>query len=416
MKAESAAASIVTDHDWLPQQEEALQRQLQQGFASLRFEHGLEQMFRVDYEAAVFNARRALFAVATVLIGITPLYDQTLLEAPAGYAHVARLLEFGLEIPTLVLAMLITSWRPTRHWSPYATIVCQLVVSIGIIAHRVAGARYGFPFPLSIVTPATVATLFLGGLRFWFFLPWALATMIIDIAADLWVFGPTNRELYEFISMLFTVSLSFVGAYYIEYFARSTWLQRKLVEWKANSDPLTGLYNRREFERIADRFVRQAARERKAVALAMFDVDDFKAFNDHYGHPAGDDCLLRIGRALRSAGRRPLDLQARLGGEEFAAIWFDPDNVAASGLAQSLCDAVARLEIPHAHSSCASVVTVSAGMYWCRPRPDMTVTELLQHADALLYRAKHEGRNRLAVSTKLTELPLTPLAYRNTSA
>jgi diguanylate cyclase (GGDEF)-like protein len=160
-------------------------------------------------------------------------------------------------------------------------------------------------------------------------------------------------------------------------------------------DALTHLHNRREFDR---RFVLEwsrARRESTSLALIMADVDFFKAYNDNYGHPAGDACLQKVAAALSTVPKRSSDLVARFGGEEFIVLLPDTTLEDAMALAERMRDAVMRMQIPHAHSSVATVVTASFGAAAMRPAASSRETHLLAAADSALYRAKAEGRNRV---------------------
>lgn len=161
----------------------------------------------------------------------------------------------------------------------------------------------------------------------------------------------------------------------------------------AELDALTGLANRRRFDRALAQEWRRAQRERQPLALVIVDVDHFKRYNDRYGHPAGDMCLRRVAALLGSAARRPADLAARLGGEEFALLLPGTGLAGAAYLARDLRAGVAALGIPH-EDGMAGVVTISAGVAARRPMvSDFDVSALLQAADRALYRAKARGRN-----------------------
>ena len=161
----------------------------------------------------------------------------------------------------------------------------------------------------------------------------------------------------------------------------------------AESDALTGLANRRRFDRVLAQEWRRAQRERQPLALVMVDVDHFKRFNDRYGHPAGDVCLRRVAALLGAAARRPADLAARLGGEEFALLLPGTGLAGAAYLARDLRAAVMALGIPH-EDGAEGVVTISAGVAARRPvASDFDTAALVQAADRALYRAKARGRN-----------------------
>ncbi|WP_433208479.1 diguanylate cyclase domain-containing protein [Dactylosporangium sp. CS-047395] len=160
------------------------------------------------------------------------------------------------------------------------------------------------------------------------------------------------------------------------------------------TDPLTGLANRRRFtDRLGDEW-RRSARAHGTLAVAMIDIDHFKAYNDHYGHPGGDSCLRKVAAALQHTVRAT-DLVARLGGEEFAVVLPDTDLRAATVAAERLRAAVEAIGEPHPRTG-PGVVTVSVGVAAHRPDGSGEPEKLVEAADVALYDAKREGRNRVA--------------------
>jgi diguanylate cyclase (GGDEF)-like protein len=159
----------------------------------------------------------------------------------------------------------------------------------------------------------------------------------------------------------------------------------------AATDGLTGLANYREFDRIYTESLRTAVRQRANLAVLMIDIDHFKAFNDIYGHEAGNECLKKVAGVLGLYSRRPLDVVARYGGEEFVIVLFDPRDDAVELIAEQLRNDVASLDLPHA-SSPFRVVTISIGCALASLSPDRDFDAaragLLSVADAALYRAK----------------------------
>lgn len=174
----------------------------------------------------------------------------------------------------------------------------------------------------------------------------------------------------------------------------------------ATIDALTGIGNRRTFDERLDEALRAAVRDAKPLSLLMIDVDDFKRYNDTYGHFAGDEALRRIADAVRIAAERPNDAATRYGGEEFAVILPDTDLSGAQTVADRIRNEVARKNIPHRTSRAASYVTVSIGgtTVWAGLADARSVIE---RADAALYQAKEAGRNRAVIGD---EWSLDPLA------
>ena len=169
------------------------------------------------------------------------------------------------------------------------------------------------------------------------------------------------------------------------------------LEKLSRQDGLTGIANRRYFDSYLLIEVRRAAREKAPVSLILSDVDHFKAFNDCYGHQAGDDCLRRVAAALSSAGRRPADLAARYGGEEFAMVLPGTVLDGAVDVAQAVSRVIGGLAIPHARSAVDQNVTLSQGVVSLIPEKESASEDLIQHADQALYQAKQQGRNRYVV-------------------
>ncbi len=170
--------------------------------------------------------------------------------------------------------------------------------------------------------------------------------------------------------------------------------QRDELRRHAMLDGLTGIVNRRRFDEALAQEWRNGERWHKPLALCMIDIDHFKAYNDHYGHLAGDACLQTIARTLQSHLGRAHGLAARYGGEEFACLLTDIRPADAWDKAQALCQAIAALQLPHAACPTASYVTISAGVAtWPFDQPG-TAQQLVAAADGALYAAKHAGRNR----------------------
>lgn len=166
-------------------------------------------------------------------------------------------------------------------------------------------------------------------------------------------------------------------------------------------DDLTGIANRRYFERtLADEWNR-ARRHEQTLALILLDLDHFKDLNDRRGHPAGDDCLRRVGAFLNESVRRSGEVVARYGGEEFAILLPGVDGSAALRVAESLREGIERLAIPYGNGT-ARRVTASCGVASLSPAPDASSDALVASADRALYAAKHSGRNCVRIADETT--------------
>lgn len=168
-----------------------------------------------------------------------------------------------------------------------------------------------------------------------------------------------------------------------------------LLEMLASLDGLTEIPNRRAFDTAIDRQFNQAKRTVTPLSLLILDIDNFKLFNDHYGHPLGDDCLRQVAKSLINQTQRPEDLVARMGGEEFVILLPNTDNIGAAMRAEQYRAAVEQLKIHHAVSSPLPYVTVSIGVGTVIASTLDHFSGLIKAADNALYQAKHQGRNRV---------------------
>ena len=172
--------------------------------------------------------------------------------------------------------------------------------------------------------------------------------------------------------------------------------ERKLAEFEVEKmtliDPLTGLANRRHFDRFLKEEWARSRRGNFCISLIMMDVDHFKEYNDFYGHQAGDECLAKIGLALEKYSRRPGDLAARYGGEEFAVVLGMTEKDSAVEIAERIRSDILCLDIPFQGMG---KISVSAGLASWMPGDSGSEADLLRAADDMLYQAKAAGRNRV---------------------
>ncbi|WP_163831042.1 GGDEF domain-containing response regulator [Spartinivicinus ruber] len=168
------------------------------------------------------------------------------------------------------------------------------------------------------------------------------------------------------------------------------------LEAMSKQDVLTGVANRNGLYEAVQKELKRSRRRNSPLCLMMIDVDYFKQYNDTYGHLGGDECLRLVAQTIKRQLRRPVDLVARFGGEEFVILLPDTRLTGGRQIGESLLEAIREAKIPHEGSPVAEILTVSAGLaaneYAIN---DYQLNDLLDQADAALYKAKSEGRNRL---------------------
>lgn len=199
---------------------------------------------------------------------------------------------------------------------------------------------------------------------------------------------------------------------------RQSFLQSLMLTWEGQQldtvnrqlnelsrrDALTQISNRRHLDESIHSEWERARRESYPLSLLFVDIDHFKAYNDHYGHTAGDEVLAQVARTLNESLKRPGDLVARYGGEEFVLLLPNTDDEGARKVGERLLRRIDQQRIPHLHSRTAHHITISIGVATALADSNMSAEELLKRADIALYQAKNAGRHRLQRADALTPI------------
>ncbi len=197
----------------------------------------------------------------------------------------------------------------------------------------------------------------------------------------------------------FIIASTFVG----NHFARISDAMAASIWQHATHDHLTGLANRRSLDHALDRELSVARRNKTPLSLMMIDIDHFKSFNDNNGHIVGDQCLKAVADSLQHTVRRPADIVARFGGEEFVVMLPDTPLDNAMLVGETLRNGIDRLKLPYSPNS-KECVTVSVGIATTSSHSDSTAQALLSQADAALYEAKKRGRNRVETAAPCEQI------------
>jgi len=354
------------------------------------------------FEAETGDARRRwLFLAGMVAIAVFMVFsftDREMLSDCVDFARAVRL--YGFLPAALVLVVLMR--LPLRPWLREFLDSLLLLVGQATLFAILATSKHLFAgLYVFGIDYAALFSLTIARLRF----PYALGSTLVTflgffLALPHMASLPSPTHPFVFALVFTGLGLGLFANHVMERSNRTSYLhllaerlrQESLTRDNASlsvlagTDPLTGIANRRAFDRALQEFRSKGSPH----AVAMFDVDHFKAYNDTYGHQAGDLCLQAVTKAL-SETLRTSDLLARLGGEEFALLLplDDPERVCL--VVQRLLGRVRSLSIPHQSSAAALHVTLSAGIAVCDGTTDCD--DLLARSDAALYRAKAGGRD-----------------------
>ena len=367
--------------------------QLAAGFSWLVFFDFVEEEFRQYYaKSSVLRARLLpIGGIVTILLGTG------FMLANDDTHPVVLVFNIGIMLPILTATWWASS-RPTHH-RLYQFLLATSALLIGMLIS-------------SNVTRASLEShsYYFGAEIAWIFIIWLILGLPFRHAAftalslsgtyifGLSAFNVQPAESMFSISMLLIVNV--IGGfccYQLEHTVRRSFLESKVLGQLAERDGLTGVYNRRSFDEHLERIWRQSRRDQEPLTIMLIDIDHFKAFNDRYGHQAGDDALKEVARVISLNAQRPLDFAARFGGEEFALILYGPAGEYGRELPEQLREAVRGLKIRHDESPTNRYLTASIGVAMVHPEGKRSLAGAVQMADEALYEAKEAGRNRVVV-------------------
>ncbi len=342
---------------------------------------------RARWATAIYLALVAVVTAINMRGTMTPLADSVL--------QPIYLLRLGVACPALVVILAATV-IPELH-RHYQWIASTAVIITGMAVMFISGlaAAAGMPqFQMGDVLVIVYATLFLG-LLFRAVMVVAAALLLGFVGIGLYL-GVSNEHLIFASSVIFATTLmSALSALRMERLLRANFIENRLLNDIAERDGLSGLYNRRMFDNLTNRLWLQAQRNQEPLQIILVDIDHFKAYNDLYGHQAGDNCIRRVAAIIARAAKRPFDFCARYGGEEFALVLYAPSGTDATALPEQIRRETMAMNIPHTHSDAGGILTVSIGSATAEPDTKRSLAGLIQTADEALYRAKQLGRNRV---------------------
>lgn len=365
-------------------------QQLEKGFPWLRFNPTLEVGFRETcFRQHLVRLRIHILLGVVLFMGLAAI-DRFFLPPLA--MHWSLIMRLGV-MPLLGAVTLCLSFCVRRRAMVGLVMTCLLAAAVGVLMINGFSARDGFVAAIGGMTLLSVYVYFMAELLFFEALLCGLLMLGAFLVTGLIAPIPREMVFYHAIFLAFANIFGAVGLYTLELSRRRDYLQQRLLNDQADRDPLTGLYNRRYLTAHCRDLWRLASVETRPIAVLMVDVDRFKAYNDAYGHMAGDTALARVATALSTQARQKRDVVARFGGEEFAIICYDVNLERAERQAAALTRAVEDLGLPHPDGNDGRL-TISIGLAVDIPPPGHAPELLINRADQALYLAKEAGRNR----------------------
>jgi len=367
--------------------------QLKAGFGRLRFMDFLEPEFSRYYLRQNFKKSRLVIGFSLMVVLVT-----TVISNISGRDPNETMSSFGLFLMApILLFTLIFSYTDNRRLYKFLVVASALLVGLAGTVVNLQATASGMSYYFAAQTGWVFIIWLVFGMQFRTAARSALVVSVVYMTAASASGLPIDQLIFEGF-MLAAVNLAgSYTCYQLEYSARRTFLESKLLEELAERDGLTALYNRRSFDQYTKRVWRQSRRERDQLTFMMIDIDHFKAYNDMYGHQAGDDALKRVAEIISSSVQRPLDMAARFGGEEFALVLYGPAKSYGHELPERIRKAVEDLQIVHEGSPESEVLTVSIGVAIIHAGASRSLAGSIQMADEALYEAKGSGRNRVVV-------------------
>lgn len=351
--------------------------------------------FAPEMEAGYQRHRSALSAVTTqygMSLGLLLVIALATIDAIGlehSYTPQARSIILWGIIPEMFIASLL-SFVPRLR--PHLVLIASINISLLTLAFiavwflmQSASPDTSAPYSYETLIFIILFAFFFSGLRFGYACFVGLSSTAAFILTQ-WMAGMHIHSLYY--TSFFLLAANAFGTlclYTLEYMRRREFMAKEMLNYLAERDPLTGAVNRRAMEFHLEKVWGQAARDSKGVGVMLIDIDHFKKINDTQGHAYGDQLLIKLAQILNAIARRPWDLAARYGGDEFVVFLHDISEDDMQERIQQLLEQV---------RSSGEKFTVSIGAAHCVATPTIQIEELLRRADKRLYLSKERGRNR----------------------
>lgn len=361
----------------------------------LEFSAENEVLFREQLRRNLVYTRTGLFVALALGFGLAPLYQGFLFHPVPEIVPRLIAIELAIVVPTAAAACL-TAFPPSLALTQAVQSIAVLASMLATVALRAFALAGALDYPAQMVGIVMIALAFFGTFAWRRMAAGAIIAGAIAIAVEFVLATPTSGPWLQSYTLLIMVLIAVAAAFAQETLMRFTWwesaqLRRVRAELHIQSltDELTGHYNRRGFNAMADRSLQLARALRQPCALLFVDVDDLKGINDRYGHEAGDQAIVAVGEALRVCSRNN-DIVARVGGDEFLV--FAVDCRSMDGLKRRI---QAALQNASAAWSLPFAVSASVGATEVDPTREVNIEKVVAASDKLMLQAKRERGQHL---------------------
>jgi diguanylate cyclase (GGDEF)-like protein len=390
-------------------QDTAAARQLDTGFPKLEFVEPLESEFRRTHRQKVLPWMRAGFAGLALLALLLWILDRW--QLPASFVPLSYVLRLFVMLPLAALGIGLTYVLARHEALVRASTLVFAGFTIAAIVLDGFLARAAAPLAFSGVSAALLIGCTTMGLRFWPALDVCGALALLAIGTVMFAGWGAAHVIPYALTQVTVVAIGCGAAYALEHAVRAAYLEAVVIAHLGERDGLTGLFNRRVFDRYLERVWQQSIVDKSLVVLMLVDADNFRSYNDRFGLKAGDDCIRQVASAMSGCARRPLDFCARYSGIQFAIVLANPDRLYAEDIPQHVRAAVAALGIPHPDSPNGRHVTVSVGVALTVPRVSDSREAFIELAQAALREAHEQGGDRVAARESESSLVQTGMFH-----
>lgn len=404
MASDTRSSFDILYDDLKSEKVDELEQALKDRKYQLKFKPEQEKAFQQYYANRYKSHMRLALLMSTAMFLLSYLFD--FIYVPL--ERMSILIRFGIVAPVVFL-MIVLAFTPLyKKYQQGIMLISALALSFGLLA-----ITYHMPDPMRImyVNGSLLVCVYAICFARIFFANALTFAGVNFVAINFLLYLEPGSGVHIFLAhnyiYLCGCILLLANNYSRERSDRQTYLQKCLIKEEkiqlekinthlhelANMDALTNLANIRAFDHALANEWRRAKRYQYPIALLMFDFDQFKALNDTYGHQGGDDALQAVAAALKDVGKRPGDLAARYGGDEFVMMLVGTDTQSAIEIAEATRLAIEALAIPNKNSNVKPIVTTTIGVASIVPSEESDESQLFKQADDALYVAKNRGRN-----------------------